>query len=358
MRSDIAGGGPRSGRRPRWIPVRPARFPVSTRVRVRTLVLTIAASAAALVTMTWSLTLGSHELSPAEVARTLVGAPAEPGHAFIVNSVRLPRALTAALVGAALAVSGAVLQALVRNPLASPDVIGVNSGAGLVVVFTLVTALPAAVVPVGAFVGATVTAFVVYALTWRSGVSGTRLVLVGIGVNAVASALTTLLIVRYPVDRVSLAVWWQAGTLHGAEWADVTVLLVGAAVLLPVVLWFTRHAAVLQFGDDAARALGVRAEQARTALLVASAGFAALAVAAAGPIGFVALISPHIARMLAGPLTGGVLLFAAGIGACMLSAADLVARHAFPIALPVGVLTAAVGAPYFLFLLARTNRAR
>ncbi|MBB4931171.1 iron complex transport system permease protein [Lipingzhangella halophila] len=358
MRSDIAGGGPRAGRRPRWILVRSARLPVSTRVRVRTLVLALVACGAALAMMMWSLTLGSQELGPAEVVRALVGAPAEPGHTFIVHSVRLPRTLTAALVGAVLAVSGAVLQALVRNPLASPDVIGVNSGAGLVVVFTIVTALPAALIPVGAFAGATATAFIVYALTWRSGVSGTRLVLVGIGVNAAASALTTLLIVRYPVDRVSLAVWWQAGTLSGAEWADVTVLLVGVAVLLPVVLWFVRHAAVLQFGDDAARALGVRAELARTALLVAAAGFAALAVAAAGPIGFVALISPHIARMLAGPVTGGVLLFAAGIGACMLSAADLVARHAFPVALPVGVLTAAVGAPYFLFLLARTDRGR
>ncbi|WP_218160356.1 FecCD family ABC transporter permease [Amycolatopsis marina] len=343
-------------RRAGRIPVRLVRVPISTRISVRTLILVIAAVSAALATTMWALTLGSTELALSEVLRAAAGAPAESGHDFIVNSVRLPRAMTAALVGGVLGVSGAIFQALVRNPLASPDVIGVNNGAGLVVVFAIVTALPTAVIPLGAFIGATVTAFVVYALTWRSGVSGTRLVLVGIGINAIAGALTTLLIVRYPVDRVSLAVWWQAGTLHGSEWGDVIVLALGLAVLLPAGLWFIRHAGILQFGDDAARALGVRAEYARAALLVVGAGLAALAVAAAGPIGFIALISPHIARMLAGPATGGVLLLAGAIGACMLSAADLVAQHAFPVALPVGVLTAAVGAPYFLFLLARTNR--
>ncbi|QVQ51538.1 iron ABC transporter permease [Spiractinospora alimapuensis] len=330
---------------------------MSTRIHARTVVLTIVAVLAAVLATVWSMTLGSEDLGPVDVVRALVGAPAEPAHTFIVHSVRLPRALAAALVGAVLAVAGAVLQALVRNPLASPDIIGVNSGAGLVVVFAIVTSAPAAVIPFGAFAGAVATAFLVYALTWRAGISGTRLVLVGIGVNAIATALTTLLIVRFPVDRVSLAVWWQAGTLQGAEWADVTVLLVGAGVLLPIVLWFVRHAAVLQFGDDAARALGVRAERSRALLLLAAAGCAAVAVAAAGPIGFVALISPHIARMLAGPMTGGVLLLAGGIGACVVSVSDLVARTAFPVAVPVGVLTAAVGAPYFLYLLARTNRA-
>lgn len=194
-----------AGRRARRTPVRLVRFPISTRISVRTLILVMTAVGAAFVTTLWALTLGSTELDLFEVLQAAAGVPAEPGHDFIVNSVRLPRAITAVLVGGALGVSGAIFQALVRNPLASPDVIGVNNGAGLVVVFAIVTALPTAVIPVGAFVGATVTAFVVYALTWRSGVSGTRLVLVGIGVNAIAGALTTLLIVRYPVDRVSLA---------------------------------------------------------------------------------------------------------------------------------------------------------
>lgn len=341
-----------------WITLRLPWLGVSTRLRSRTLSLVIVAFVAAALTTVWSMTLGSEDLSVVDVLRALIGVPAEPAHTFVVHSVRLPRALTATLVGAVLAISGAVLQALVRNPLASPDIIGVNSGAGLVVVFAIVTAMPAAVIPFGAFTGAAVTALIVYALTWQAGVSGTRLVLVGIGVNAIASALTTLLIVRYPVDLVSLAVWWQAGTLHGAHWSDVITLLVGMGLLLPLVLWFARHAVVLQFGDDAARALGVHAERARTMLLVAGAGCAALAVTAAGPIGFVALISPHIARMLAGPMTSGVLLLSAGIGACVVSVADLMARTAFPIALPVGVLTAAVGAPYFLYLLVRTNRAR
>lgn len=194
-------------------------------------------------------------------------------------------------------------------------------------------------------------------LTWRKGISGNRLVLVGIGVNAVLTALTTLILVRYPVEQIAPAVLWTTGTLYGAQWGNVAVLSAGLAVLLPAGMWLTRHMGVLQLGDDAARGLGVRAEPARAALLTVGAALAAIAVAAGGPIGFVALITPHIARMVAGPLTAGVLLLSALLGAVLLGASDLVAQHAFsPISLPVGVVTAAVGAPYFLFLLYRSNR--
>lgn len=328
------------------------------RGHTRTLVTGLTLVAVALAGAAVAMTLGSAGLTVTDVVRALLGMPNDPQHGFIVTTLRAPRTLTALLAGVALAVSGAIFQQLVRNPLASPDIIGVNAGAGLVVVFVIVTALPAMLVPLGAFAGAVAAAVAVYVLTWRGGVTGSRLVLVGIGVNAILTALTTLLIVRFPVDRVSLAVWWQSGTLHGSEWGDVQVLAVGLLALLPAALWLTRHAGLLQLGDDAARALGVRAESTRAALLVVGAALAAVAVAAAGPIGFVALISPHIARMLVGAMTGGVMLVSGAVGACLVLLADMVAQHTFPVAIPAGIMTAAVGAPYFLFLLFRLQHGR
>lgn len=348
-------GGPGPTRR---VTIRPARVPVSTRVSLRTLALGALAAVLAVVIATVTMTLGEFPLTFADVVRATFGIGAVPGdHEFIVRTLRLPRVLTAALVGAALAASGAIFQALVRNPLVAPDIIGINAGAALVAVFLIVVTRVPALVPVGAFVGAVTTAFAVYALTWRKGISGNRLVLVGIGVNAVLGALTTLILVRFPVEQIAPAVLWTTGTLYATTWRDVTVLAVSLVVLLPAGLWLTRHLGALQLGDEAARSLGVRAERSRAALILVGAALAAVAVSAGGPIGFVALITPHIARMIAGPLTGGVLILSALLGAVLLGASDLVAQHAFsPISLPVGIVTAAVGAPYFLFLLYRSHR--
>lgn len=338
------------------IPLRCARLGFSTRYSPWTAFLIVALSFVVLGVAAWSMTLGAYPITVREVIAALWGSPVNPQDDFIVVGLRAPRVVTALLAGAALAMSGAIFQALVRNPLAAPDIIGVNAGAGVVVVFLIVTGMPAALIAPGAFVGALTTAVVVYLLTWRRGVSGARLVLVGIGVNAILSALITLLIIRFPVDRVSLAVWWQAGTLHGSTAADAWLLVVGCALLVPIALRLTSSAHVMTFGDDAARGLGVRVEPARAGLLLVGSGLAATAVAAVGPIGFIALISPHIARMLAGHYTSGVLLLSALIGATIVLLADTAAQHAFAFSVPVGVLTAAVGAPYFLYLMARAGR--
>ena len=350
---------PARSRSARRVAIRPAGLPLSTRISLRTLVLGVLTAALACGVAAWSMTLGDFPLSLPDVVGATFGI-GEPSaqHEFIVRTLRLPRVLCAALVGAALAASGALFQGLVRNPLVSPDIIGVSAGAALVAVFLIVVTGATALLPLGAFVGAVVTAFVVYGATWRKGIGGNRLVLVGIGVTAVLSALTTLILVRYPVEQIAPAVLWTTGTLNGAGWQQVVVLVVGLAVLVPAALWLTRHLGALQLGDEAARGLGVRAEPARAALIAVGAGLAAVAVAVGGPIGFVALISPHIARMLAGPLTAGVVVLSALIGAVMLGGSDLLAQHAFgSVSLPVGVVTAAVGAPYFLFLLYRTNKA-
>lgn len=338
------------------LPARSRRLRLSMRVELRTLALLGVVVALVLAVAVWTMTLGEFPVPFPDVVTTALGL-GDGEYDFVVRTLRLPRTLAAVGVGVALAASGAIFQALVRNPLVAPDIIGVNAGASLAAVAVIVTGGASGLVPVAALVGALAATAAVYGLTWRKGICGNRLVLVGIGVNAVLAALTTLLIVRYPIEQVSSAVLWLTGTLYARGWDHVAAIAVGLAVLVPAALALMPQLRALQLGDDPARALGARAEPARTALLVVGAALAASAVAVAGPVGFVALMTPHVARMLAGPLTGGVLLLAGGLGALLVLVSDLIAQHAFsPISLPVGVVTAAVGAPYFMYLLYRSNR--
>lgn len=328
----------------------------SVRWRPRVVIVGVVVLAAALATAAWTMTLGAVRIPPFEVLATVFGV-GDGQHDLVVRTLRLPRTLCALLVGSALATSGAIFQGLVRNPLVAPDVIGVTTGAGFVAVLTIVLGLPTAWLPVAAFAGAVTTALVLSLLTWRGGVSGARLVLVGIGVHAALQAATTFLIVRFPIERVSPAMLWLTGTLHARSWVHVTWAITGVAVLLPAALLLMRRLRAIQLGDEVAVALGVRTEPVRAALLVVAAGLAAVAVAVAGPVAFVALMVPHAVRLLLGPLTGGTLLVTAAAGALLVAGSDLVAQHAFtPLSLPVGVVTAAVGAPYLLFLLSRIDR--
>jgi iron complex transport system permease protein len=349
---------------PRPVVVRrdlPARFGrrarLSARVDLRVLALVAIVAALALAVAAWTMTLGDVRIPLGDLVATTLGF-GDGRHDFVVRTLRLPRTLAAALVGAALASSGALFQALVRNPLVAPDVVGVNAGASLAAVFLIVTSAGTTLVPAGALAGALAATAALYALAWRNGIAGHRLVLVGIGLHAIATALTTLLIVRHPIEQVSSAVLWLTGTLYATDWSDVLGLVLGLAVLLPVALASLPSLRILALGDDSSRALGSRVDRARAGALAVAAALAAVAVAVAGPLAFVALLTPHVARMLAGPLTAGVLLLAAALGALLVLASDLVAQHAFsPLSLPVGAITAAVGAPYFLFLLYRSNRA-
>jgi iron complex transport system permease protein len=302
----------------------------------------------------WSMMAGQFPVPPRAVIMTTLGLGSGE-HDVVVRTLRLPRTVTGLLVGMALAMSGAIFQGLVRNPLVAPDVIGVLSGASLAAVATIVLGGPIELLPFAAFAGAVSTAFLVYALTWRSGVAGGRLVLVGIGINAVLTAGTTFLLVRFPIERIAPAVLWLTGTLHARTWRHVVWIAAGVLLLVPIALALIPLLRVLQLGDDVAASLGVRVELARAALLVVGAGLAAVAVA--GPVGFVALMVPHAVRFIVGPLTAGTLVVTGLAGALLVAASDLVAQHAFsPLTVPVGVVTAAVGAPYFLFLLHRTTR--
>lgn len=326
--------------------------PIAVRIDLRCLALIGAGLAVLTLLAAWAMTLGSFPISFGGVLKSLAGQGTSE-HDFIVRELRLPRVLVAILVGALLAAAGAVFQGVVRNPLVSPDVIGIDAGASLFAVWWIVTGRDTTLLPVVAFGGAAAAALGIYALTWRGGIAPGRMILVGIGVNALLTAAITFLMTRYPIERVSSALLWTTGSVYASDWEDVRVLAGAAAVLLPLTAALMHSLRVLQFGDDTARAAGMHVETTRLVLLLAGCALAAAAVSIAGPVGFVAFVVPHVARMLAGPITGGVFVLTAVLGAVLVLAADIVAQHALPVALPVGVVTAAIGGPYFLFLLYR-----
>jgi iron complex transport system permease protein len=303
-----------------------------------------------------SLSLGDFKIPVIDVVKTLFGG-GDRATEFIVNRLRLPRALTGLLVGTALGLSGAIFQSIARNPLASPDIIGVTYGASAFAVFAIITlGLTGVAVSAFAIVGAVLTAFIMYVLAWRHGVSSYRLILIGIGIGAIATSITSYLLTKARVEIAQQALIWLTGSLNGRDWSNVRSLAITFVVLLPVMAFLVRQLRILQLGDETAYGLGLRVEVARLGLIVVAVLLAAVATAAAGPVGFVAFVAPPIARRLTrspGPamITSGLL------GALVVGLSDLVAQHAFgETQLPVGVVTGVVGAPYLMFLLARANR--
>ncbi|RIK38072.1 MAG: iron ABC transporter permease [Chloroflexi bacterium] len=324
------------------------------RINVRVLLLAAGVTGVLALLATWAMTLGSYPVPYTDVFWSLLGRGNEE-HEFIVRTLRVPRVLCAIGIGGMLALSGAIFQGLVRNPLVSPDIIGIESGATLFAVFWLVTGRGWGLLPFAAFGGAFLTAALIYVLSWKGGVSPNRLILVGIGIGSCAAAGTTYLTVRYPVEIVRPAQVWTMGSVYGSDWGDVRVLGVAIAFLLPLAVGLTWSLRTLQLGEDVSRGLGMPLERTRLLLILTGCALSAVTISIAGPIGFVALMTPHLARMLAGPLSGSMMLLTGALGATFLLAADVVAQHALPVALPVGVITSAVGAPYFLLLLYRAN---
>lgn len=327
---------------------------IAVRVNAHVLFLTGIALALLALLFVWAMTLGSYHISFVGVAKAIFGYGSDD-QLLVVRELRLPRVLTAAMVGASLAVSGAIFQGLVRNPLVSPDIIGVNAGATLVAVFWIVTGLSYRLMPLAAFLGASVAAAAVYLLTWKKGISPNRLILIGIGAGEFLFAFNQYLLVKYPLEKVRPAIVWSIGSIYGSNWFDVKVLAATLAICLPLSVVFAWPLRAMQLGDDVVRGLGLSLERTRLGLIVIACALAGVAVALAGPIAFVALMVPHFARMLAGPLSGAMILFTAAIGAFFVLLVDVIAQHFLPVSLPVGALTAAFGAPYFLFLLYRSN---
>lgn len=279
------------------------------------------------------------------------------GASFAVGELRLPRATLAVLAGASLGLGGVTFQTMLRNPLASPDIIGVTSGASVAAVIGIVVlSLGETVVSVIAMLAALATALVIYLLAFTDGVVGTRLVLIGIGVAAMLDSVVAYVIVRAAPYDLQDALRWLAGSLNGATWDHVAPLALGLLLLTPLLLGQARNLSLLQQGDDSATALGVRVERTRLVTLVAAVGLVSFATAAAGPIAFVAFLSgPIAARVVRGG--DSLMVPAALVGALLVCAADLVAQHALGTRYPVGVVTGALGAPFLLHLLIRTHQA-
>ncbi|MFD1957405.1 FecCD family ABC transporter permease [Paenibacillus thailandensis] len=304
------------------------------------------------------LSVGSTMLNPVDVVIHLAGA-GNGDLAFAVDTVRLPRMVLAMLAGAALGVAGLIMQGVVRNPLGSPDVIGVTGGASFAAVFFM-TYLSGTVgigwLPVAAIAGASAVSALIYSLAWKRGVSPVRLVLVGIGLAAFTGALTTTMIVMSDIDSALSAYLWLTGSVYGATWSDVYALLPWTAVLIPLSVFYSRAAGVMELGDETASGLGVRVQAHRLSMLAICVALAGSAVAYAGGIGFVGLIAPHMARKLIGRPFGPNVAASALIGGTIVAAADVVARTAFlPLDIPAGVFVSGIGAPFFIYLLYRSR---
>ncbi|MCB9462046.1 MAG: iron ABC transporter permease [Anaerolineaceae bacterium] len=305
-----------------------------------------------------SVSYGEYEISPLDVLRTLLSIDTgDSRHQLVVFTFRLPRILVAFFVGAALSTSGAILQGITRNPLADPGILGVTSGASLVAVAAIVWFdVPLEWLPIATFVGALLMALAIFALAWKGGSAPVRLILVGVGLGAVATALTNLMLVFGEINAVQEASVWLAGSVYGSNWQHVHTIALWLAVLLTLAVLMARQLNTLNLGDDIARGLGVRVEVQRVVLLGISVALAAVSVSVAGTIGFVGLVAPHIARRLVGPSHEGLILVAALLGGVLLMLADLIGRWVIsPSELPVGVVAAMIGAPYFAYLLYQTR---
>ncbi|GAA1919167.1 iron chelate uptake ABC transporter family permease subunit [Nocardioides lentus] len=326
------------------------------RRRRQRLVVTVVLALVLLGVFATSLMVGQTFYGPGEVVRVILGEQV-PGASFTVGTLRLPRAVMAVLTGAAFGIAGITFQTMLRNALASPDIIGISAGASAAAVVGLVVlSLSEGLVAAVAVVAALATATLIYLLAYKDGVVGTRLILIGIGIAAMLDSVVSYVIVRAAEWDLQVAMRWLTGSLNGATWGEIVPLAIAVACFGPLLLGQARNLALMQQGDDSASALGVRVERTRLLVILAAVALLAFATAASGPIAFVAFLSGPIAARLVG--SGASLMVpSALVGALLVSVADMVGQYAFGARYPVGVITGMLGAPYLVYLLVRTNRA-
>ena len=317
--------------------------------------MTLAIAVLTLLVFAVSLMVGRSFFSPVEVWAVLMGESV-PGASFTVGELRLPRAVLAVLAGFAFGAAGTTFQTMLRNPLASPDVIGIPTGAGAAAVIALIVlGLNDTAVSVFALIGALATAAVITLLSYRGGFAGIRFILIGIGIAAMLTSVTSYILSRAANWDIQAAMQWLAGSLNGASWERVFPLSIACAILVPVLLLCGSGLGMLRLGDDTARALGVRVQVTRIALILSAVALLAFATASTGPIAFVAFMAGPIAARLVG--SGGSLLLPAGfVGALLVLVSDLAGQFLFDERYPVGVITGVLGAPYLILLLIRMNR--
>lgn len=330
----------------------PMRNPNAARTRTVIAVLVVL-----VLILSWvSLAAGNPWMPLDDLVRTLTGH-GERGDIFTIYRLRMPRLLVGIGAGLAFALAGALFQTLLRNPLASPDIIGVSGGASLAAATAiLVGGLSGPAVSIAAFGGAVLIAALIYLLAWREGVSGYRFVLIGVGLAFAVNAGIGYLVSRAEMNEVSEALVWMVGSLGTPPWADVKVFAAALAVLGPLVAFLAPRLRILQLGDEAAGGLGVAVEPSRLAILGVAVALAAVATAFAGPVAFVAFACAPVARRLL-PTAGLALVPSALVGVVLVLGADLIGQNLFDEAtIPVGIVTGVLGAPYLLWLLATSNR--
>jgi len=303
------------------------------------------------------LAWGDYPVPAAELLGLLLWPAKVPDHVgMIVLDLRMPRLLLAILVGAALAIAGAIAQAVMRNPLAEPGILGINAGAALAVIIVIVGLhdVPAYLTPWAGFLGASALATAIYGLSWRNGTTSLRIILIGIGLGSMAGAATTMLSAFGAIMDVQRALIWLSGSVYHADWTGVQMLALW--LVLPLLLTFmsSRQLDLIRLGDTPAHSLGQRVNLVRALMIVLCTLISGAAVAAAGLIGFIGLVAPHLARRLVGPTHARVLPVSALIGALLVPSADFLGRTVMaPAQLPAGIVTALIGAPFFGFLLWR-----
>lgn len=325
--------------------------------RRRTVIVAIGGAVAVAIALA-ALSFGAAGVTPDRVIAVLLGG-GDRLDRLVVLDLRLPRILAALLVGVAFALAGAVFQSTLRNPLASPDILGISAGASLGAVWAILgLGAGGALVAGFAFGGGLVVALVIWLAAWRRGLHGVRFVLVGVGMAYLCGSTVSWLLARSEVREAQTALHWTVGSVADVRGDALAALAIGIAVCAVALAFATRALRPLALGDDHARALGVRADATRVLLLVIAVALVALATSVAGPVAFVALIAPAVARRLVAD--GGAAVVAAGVvGGALTLGADVVGQFAVPgFTAPLGIVTGVIGAPYLLWLLARTERTR
>lgn len=307
-----------------------------------------------------SLNMGTMKIPLAEVIKAFNGTGSEQNYTVLMH-FRLPRVVIAILIGAGIAVSGAILQSVSRNALADPGILGINSGAGLAVVLYIFYFQGSSfssgiwsvyIMPFAALFGAFLAAFLIYSLAWKQGVTPIRLVLVGIGINAAFGALIIVFQLMMDPNNFIQATIWLSGSIWGASWEYVVAILPWILLLIPWAVYKSQHLNVLNLGDLTAAGLGITVERERRTLLFISVALAGACVAVGGGIAFLGLVAPHLARKLVGPRHQGMLPVSALLGSLVLLAADMIGKNLMaPFEIPVGLVVSCLGAPYFIYLL-------
>ncbi|MBC9942924.1 iron chelate uptake ABC transporter family permease subunit [Leucobacter sp. cx-328] len=308
-----------------------------------------------LVLFAIALMIGNTIYGPGEVFSVLTGEMV-PGASFAVGELRLPRAVLALLAGSSFGIAGVCFQTLLRNPLASPDIIGISGGASAAAVTGIVAlGVSGPSVSFLALAGALLTAAAIFLLSRRGGFAGTRLILIGIGLAAMLQSVTSYLLSRAAQWDIQTAMQWLTGSLNNASWDRVLPLACAAVIIMPLLLSQGTSLSMLRMGDDSAMGLGVRVSRVRLLVIFGAVALLAFATAATGPIAFVAFMAGPIAARITGP-GANLMLPSALVGAVLVLAGDLIGQFMLGARYPVGVVTGVLGAPYLIYLLIRTNR--